>query len=263
VEIDMKDAEGRYPRPLRYVQHLQHTREDENVRQKGKESMSADETRQTAETSSPASGSEMGASGEFLGGGVPEGRDDSQIDAANAGRTGTGRLKTRRGKLIFEIGRSTRYCTYRAHFYAGQVDRTTALSLIGGSAVVADILGQFDFSWFASAGATVVVISSLCSLAFRWPEKARFWQDQRTRYALLDARFRRLGGRMTEEQLDQMRAEVAELEADGMEGKTHNVLMAICDNEERNRREISGRHKVWFWQRWFANMTDLPPVNWE
>ncbi|AXO14408.1 hypothetical protein TH15_17960 [Thalassospira profundimaris] len=109
----------------------------------------------------------------------------------------------------------------------------------------------------------MVVVSSLCSLTFRWPDKARFWQDQRTKYAALEERFYRIGHAMTEEQVNNFKADVAALEADAMEGRTLNVLMTICDNEERNRRNIKDRHKLWFWQRWFANVRDLPPTNWE
>ncbi|OSQ41647.1 hypothetical protein THS27_18160 [Thalassospira sp. MCCC 1A01428] len=135
------------------------------------------------------------------------------------------------------------------------------MSLVGGSAVGADVLGNIPLA--SKVGATLVVISSLCSLTFRWAEKARFWQDQRTKYATIEEQFYRIGSAMTEEQVNNFKADVAALEADAMEGRTLNVLMAICDNEERNRRNIKGRHKLWFGQRWFANVWDIPPTKWE
>lgn len=201
-----------------------------------------------------------GGSGELRGTLDREETVRREVDPSGAG-CGPGRLKKRRGKLIYGINVSVRYCSKRAHFYAWLSDITTVLSLVGGSAVVADVLGNVPIA--ASIGATLVVVSSLCSLTFRWPEKARFWQDQRTKYAALEERFYRIGGAMTEEQVNNFKADVAALEADAMEGRTLNVLMTICDNEERSRRNIKERHTVWFWQRWFKQITDLPPTNWE
>jgi hypothetical protein len=211
----------------------------------------------TGHQGSSPSGIDQGS--KLLGEGGPVERDSTAVDSNPSGRSG--RLKERRGKLIFSLGCSGRYCAKRAHFYAACSDWTTLISLIGGTAVFADVIG--DYPPASAVGAVLIVLTSLGSLIFKWTDKARFWAIQRSKYGKLEERFIRIGAAMSEAEFNELKADMTVLEADEKEGATRNALGVICHNEECNARNLhSDKIRLFCYQRWFAHIADLPPVRW-
>lgn len=157
----------------------------------------------------------------------------------------SGRLKDRRGKLLFEMCVSRRYCSKRESYFIMLDKWTTFINLLGGSAVMADLakIGTLQSAiedWhLAFFGSATVLIASLSSLIFEWRDRARHYSSQKRGYIALIEQFYRLGEAMTQEQLNQMRADFTVMEADESEPKTR--LATICRNDELSYRNLRKR----------------------
>jgi len=160
-----------------------------------------------------------------------------------------------RWEIRFKLSVSQRYCKSLENHYAFLDQLTVFINLLGGSAVMVDVLKNFENVDLSLWGSLTILIISLMATIFRWSDKARHFSSQKRGYIHLLERLERKGRSLTEEQLNALNADFMLLEAE--EGKTKNTLASLCHNEECQFRNISeSTVKLYFWQRWLA--TYLP-----
>lgn len=119
----------------------------------------------------------------------------------------------------------------------------TFTALIGGAPAV------------GKAIALICAIVGAFTLIFNFGESARNHGDLYRRWALLRGKLRKLA-EQDEAGLKELEQERAQIEADTP--SQLEALSVICENEEREVREKT-THRVYWYQRMFANFFTLPP----
>lgn len=183
------------------------------------------------------------------------------IPSADAAAAQEKRLKSKAWEMRFRIGISRRYCNRLASHYGGLDNFTTVVSLIGGSTAFAEAFGgQTGLGLYASLA---VVGASAARLAFRWPDKGRHFADLYQRYTRLQERLVRAADLTSDATMREIEADFVVIEA--AEPATRNALMIVCHNEEviAQGADPGSRHRLRWWQRWFAIFATLPPRSWE
>ena len=160
------------------------------------------------------------------------------------------KLTQRRGKLLFALCRSQRYCSKLESHYDFLINLTLFFSLLGGILVVADLSKVINITYFDLIGSIIVLSASLMALVFQWSGKSRLWGIQKRGYISLIDQFYRMGRNMTEPDLDKMRADLIVLEA--WEDETKRSLMLLAHNEECSYRGVTIDKPLGWFRKTFA-----------
>jgi hypothetical protein len=159
-------------------------------------------------------------------------------------------------ELLFGVRRSIRYHNRRRRFFDGFDKFAKVLSVIGGSAAVAAVVGSVH--WAAIALSTVVAITSAISLVVGPAQGARLHAELAKRFAQLEHGIVRSknpdAGRLNE-----FVAERLLIEAD--EPPVMRVLDTLCHNElcEAMGYDACHSYDVGSFQGTFAHILDLWP----
>ena len=190
-------------------------------------------------------------------------RNINQLDisAKNTRNTGCNASTTKkvgeRFKLEFDIERSRRYCLKQLGKYKVLSSLSTILSLVGGSAVVAQAIALTDKG--VLTGGLITVIASILCLVFEWQENARLYAGFAIHYTDIKRKLVRDGDNAD---INFLCSEYLTIEAE--EPPPLNVLMIVAHNETCNVMNCkSEKQHLKFWQRFFARFITLPPFIWE
>lgn len=172
-------------------------------------------------------------------------------EAAAAEGIDTGELLA---DLTFRVDVARRYHARLADHYELIARLSTSAALIGGTAVVTQLIGGLPGVEIAFG--VLVVVASTLSLVFDWTGKASAHRNLYARYGQLAARAVREGYSAD------LRAEEIDIEVD--EGAVRHVLYLIAWNEQCNAGQLGpARYPLTWLQRRFAYFFDLGPAVWE
>lgn len=158
--------------------------------------------------------------------------------------------------LLFAVRRSIRYHNRRRRFFDGFDKFAKVLSVIGGSAAVAAIVGSFHWAAVAFSGAVALV--SAISLVVGPAQGARLYADLAKRFAKLEYDIVR-SKQADSDQLNEFVAERLLIESD--EPPINRVLDTLCHNElcEAMGYDECHLYKVGAVQGLLAQVVDLWP----
>jgi hypothetical protein len=159
-------------------------------------------------------------------------------------------------ELLFGVRRSIRYHNRRRRFFDGFDKLAKVLSVIGGSAAVAAVVGSFH--WAAVALSTMVAVTSAFSLVVGPAQGARLHAELAKRFATLEHDIVR-SKQPNADRLNDFVAERLLIEAD--EPPPMRVLDTLCHNElcEAMGYDACHFYKVGWFQAVFAQILDLWP----
>lgn len=181
------------------------------------------------------------------GAGLPLGA--AQAEGPETEVTHTGRNQA------FNVNVARRYHAKLARHYERLSRASTSISLIGGTAVITQLLSRADV--LQTGIAVAIVLASTLSLIFDWTGKAGRHRNLYARYGSLAVQLKRDG--QSEE------TEIAEIEIEKEEEAILNVLFVIAWNEEANAQGVEPyRYKPYWHQRRLALWCDVGPASvWE
>lgn len=159
-------------------------------------------------------------------------------------------------ELLFGVRRSIRYHNRRRRFFDGFDKFSNILSVIGGSAAVAAVIGSAH--WAAIALATMVAVVSAISLVVASAQAARLHTHLAKQFATLEHDIVR-SKRPDADKLNEFVARRLLIEAE--EPPALRVLDTLCHNElcEALGYERCHFYKVGWFQSLFAHLLDLWP----
>lgn len=132
-----------------------------------------------------------------------------------------------RDHVLYRSGLATRYHRRRERFFDILDRATRAVALIGGSAAFAAAAKQIELAQWAGL---IVAVAGALALVFGFGEKARRYSGLAEAYKRLEADVLRVGAYdYTEEQVNEWRARVAEIESG--EPPPLRVLVVLCQND--------------------------------
>lgn len=158
--------------------------------------------------------------------------------------------------LLFGVRRSIRYHNRRRRFFDGFDKFAKVLSVIGGSAAVAAIVGSAH--WAAVGLSTLVAITSAISLVVGPAQGARLHAELAKRFAKLEHDIVR-SRHPDADRLNEFEAERLLIEAE--EPPVLRVLDTLCHNElcEAMGYDACHFYKVGWFQALWAHVLDLWP----
>lgn len=158
--------------------------------------------------------------------------------------------------LLFGVRRSIRYHNRRRRFFDGFDKFVKILSVIGGSAAVAAIVGNTP--WLAVALTTIIAILSAINLVVGPAQGARLHAELAKRFAKLEYDVVRTQN-VDEDASNKFVAERLLIESD--EPPIMRVLDTICHNElcEAMGYDVCEFYRVGWFQALFAHIINLWP----
>ena len=162
-------------------------------------------------------------------------------------------LKDRFNDLLFSVRRSIRYHNRRRSHYDRFRKFNTIISVIGGSAVIAAILGKAGSIWPLTFSA-IVAISAAIDLVINSSQMARFHHDLARKYFEIEKEMVSCG-QATEDQVINWTERRLTIEAE--EPPVLHVLNTICHNELCRALGYGKQIKLGFLQRLCSSFFDL------
>lgn len=155
--------------------------------------------------------------------------------------------------LLFGIRRSIRYHNRRRSFYDRLHKFNTIIAVVGGSAVIATILGKLGASW-PLAFSVVITISAAVDLALNSSQAARFHHDLSRKY--FDIEKEMIAGQEPSDQ-DLVAWTERRLTIEADEPPVLHVLNTICHNELCRALGYGNPVNLSWLQRLFSNFFDI------
>ena len=164
-------------------------------------------------------------------------------------------LDDRGEKLLFATRRMVRYHRRRERFFDGAHHLGAFLTVLGGSATVATVLGDMPHvvPWLAALTAA----ASAHEIVFQTARKARLHSGLARNWTVFEQAVRRARPDLTEESLLELQNQRLDIEAD--EPPALRVLDAVCHDEMVRALGYpdSERSNVGFWQRALCQFVDF------
>jgi hypothetical protein len=155
--------------------------------------------------------------------------------------------------LLFGIRRSVRYHNRRRSFYDRLHKFNTIIAVVGGSAVIATILGEFGTPW-PLAFSVLVTISAAIDLALSSPQAARSHHDLSRKYFDIEKEMIACQSPSDQDLVGWTERRLT-IEAD--EPPVLHVLNTICHNELCRALGYGDSVNLTYLQRLFSNFFDL------
>lgn len=167
-------------------------------------------------------------------------------------------------QLDFAVHTAIRYHAKMRRFFGSIYRIITMLILVGGTAVFADLaasLGDSAGRRVALVASAVVAFVGILEVTVGFSERARIHNDLYRRFSDLLVAIMRTPANATESEIRDLRARHLQIGVD--EPTPNNVLSVICHNEEVESRglDLKYLHRVFWFQRLFAYVIDIPPNN--
>lgn len=167
-------------------------------------------------------------------------------------------LEEKKYSLLFSIRRSVRYHNRRRRFFDNFQNITTALSLLSGSAAIANAISATEQKVIAIALPAIITILNTIALVVKYTEKSRLHSELAKRFLQLEQEMI-LKMPPTFQDIQDWSAKRLQIETE--EPPIKRVLDSICHNEQLKAEDFPENDFVqinWV-QRFFAPFFDFFP----